>query len=416
MHHIPQIMPDSGEIFSSRIILNTSENCVKHESFLQRLGKSENDNDCGVSFISNNNNPLTNTSMLLKQTESCLFLNGIGNKLNTSQFNRVVLKENKEVDGAVLTNNEDNNFEAANKLSPILKERHMISNEIYMEEEYEELFPNESLFDDEKGSAKRKRPNDESFDISMKSTESFATSKKPKLIRTGSITKNLRRSISFAAMKTPINTIFRLGRNINEKNYSFTSQNSNESPFNDSFRAVKSKMRHIKNKISKLNKKGIETPNSAKTKIIIASEDLVLLKKENKKKSAKGLMSSIRTPEKYKNDSSIMEFKTPIAPRQSTSTSKSFSRDQTFQKLFNPNQTKSQSSYKGSSPSKTDNTSHKKTNPSVIQSNVTAHVELTHSCMLNMFPVAELSPVFNKNLKMQCKMYANLCLSIHYLQ
>ena len=385
MPHIPQIMPDNGDIYSSRTMLNTSEKFInnevgceiiqhKHESFLQRLEKSENDTECGVSFTSFNYQPLN----------------------NTSQFNLVDLTKNEKIDGAVLTKKEDNNFEAANELSPIIKERHMISNEIYIKEEYE-LFPNENLFDENKGSTKRKRPNDESFDISMKSTESFATStfgtsKKPKLIRAGSITKNLRRSMSFAAMKTPISNIFRLGRNTNDTNSSFNSTNSNESPFNDSFKAVKSKMRLIKNKICKLNKIGIGTPNTTKTKIMIGSEDLFNLTKVNKMNSSKSLLSFVRTPEKNKNDSCVMEFKTPIAPRQSTSISKSFSSNQTFQKSFNLNQNKSQTSSKDSSPSKTAISSHKKSNQSIIQPNV----ELTPFCMLNVFPVAELSPVFKK--------------------
>lgn len=401
MPHIPQIMPDNGDIYSSRTMLNTSENSInnevgceiiqhKHESFLQRLEKSENDNECGVSF-NYNNQPLS----------------------NTSQFNRVDLIENKGIDGAVLTKKEDNNFEAANELSPILKERHMISNEIFLKEDYE-IFPNDNLFDAEKESTKRKRPNDESFDISMKSTDSFApstfgTSKKPKLIRTGSITKNLRRSMSFAAMKTPINNIFRLGRNTNDTNCSFNSINSNESPFNDSFKAVKSKMRQIKNKVCKLNKIGIGSSNTTKTKIKIVSEELLRLTKVTKMNSSKSLLASVRTPEKNKNDSCIMEFKTPIAPRQSTSISKSFSSNQTFQKSFNLNQNKSQISSKDSPPSKIANSSHKKSNQSIIQPSV----ELTPFCMLNVFPVAELSPVFKKkNLKNAAK---NVCKFMFHL-
>lgn len=400
MPHIPQIMPDNGDIYSNRAMLNTSENFInneigceiiqhKHESFLQRLEKSENDTECGVSFNYN------------KQPLSI-----------TSQFNRVDLTENKEIDGAVLTKKEDNNFEAANEISPILKERHMISNEIYLNEAYE-IFPNDNLFKDEKGSTKRKRPNDESFDISMKSTDSiatstFGTSKKPKLIRTGSITKNVRRSMSFAAMKTPINNIFRLGRHTNDINCSFNSINSNESPFNNSFKTVKSKMRLIKNKICKLNKIGIGTPNTSKTKIKIVPEDLLRLTKENKINSSKSLLTSVRTPEKNKNDSCIMEFKTPIAPRQSTSMSKSFISNQTFQKSFNLNHNKSQISSKDSSPSKTDNSSNKKSNQSIMQ----PIVELTPLCMLNVFPVAELSPVFKKNLKNAVK---NVCKFMFHL-
>lgn len=389
-------MPDNGDIYSSRIMLQTSENfdnievgCEiiqhKHESFLQRLEKCGKNNDFVVAFASENNQS-SNKLVLLPHNESCLLLND----LNPSDSHKT------KIDGAVLTNNEDNNFVAANDISPIIKERHMISNENYMEEEHEH-FTNDNLFDEEKGSAKRKRSSEERLNISMQSTESFATSthetsKKPKLVRTGSITKNLRRSMSFAAMKTPINNIFRLGRNTND-NCSFTSITSNESTFNESFRAVKSKIRQMKNKITKLNKIGVGAPNAAKTKIMIESEDLACLKKVSKMNSAKGLLSRGRTPERNKNDSCIMEFKTPIAPRQSTSISKSFLNNQTFQNSFNP---KSQSSSKNSSPSKTDNSSHMKANQSVIQPNEPDHVELTTSCMLNVFAVAELSPVFKK--------------------
>lgn len=119
---------------------------------------------------------------------------------NESILNEKLIEKSN---GAVLIDNGDNKFLNQNNISPILK-----------------------------------RPHDDSFDISMMSTDSMiaGSAKKPKLFRTGSITKNLRRSISFAAIKTPINNIFLSRRSTVDTNNSMCSINSIESTFNDSIK------------------------------------------------------------------------------------------------------------------------------------------------------------------------------------
>ncbi|XP_049314353.1 protein ECT2 isoform X2 [Bactrocera dorsalis] len=116
---------------------------------------------------------------------------------------------------------------------------------------------------------KRKR---ESFDsISLMSVESFAlpnSTKKPKLLRTGSITRSIRRSMSFVAVRTPISKILRPRRSSvaldgapNDEDGcnaddSFCSIASIESTFNESIRKpVKEKFRSLRNRITRSSSK-----------------------------------------------------------------------------------------------------------------------------------------------------------------
>nr|XP_036214948.1 protein ECT2 isoform X1 [Bactrocera oleae] len=116
---------------------------------------------------------------------------------------------------------------------------------------------------------KRKR---ESFDsISLMSVESFAlpnSTKKPKLLRAGSITRSIRRSMSFVAVRTPISKMLRPRRssvaldgapndeddcNVDD---SFCSIASIESTFNESIRKpVKEKFRSLRNRITRSSSK-----------------------------------------------------------------------------------------------------------------------------------------------------------------
>lgn len=146
-------------------------------------------------------------------------------------------------DGIVLPGNEGNQFLEPTNLSPIL---HNIEEE---EENADDA--------NDKEMSKRKR---DSFDnISIISTDTFAaqfnSAKKPKLIRTGSITRSLRRSMSFVALKNPMNMI-RTRRNSIDPNSSINSITSmNESTFSESIkRPVKEKLQSLKDRLTHGNR------------------------------------------------------------------------------------------------------------------------------------------------------------------
>lgn len=134
---------------------------------------------------------------------------------------------------------------------------------------------------------KRKR---ESFDsVSLISVDSsFAlpvSNKKPKLIRTGSITRSIKRSMSFVAVRTPISKMLRprrssvalegnenpadltsimTGSGLQDPNDSFSSIASVESTFNESIcKPVKEKFRTLRNRITR------SSSNNKKDKYII---------------------------------------------------------------------------------------------------------------------------------------------------
>jgi hypothetical protein len=188
-------------------------------------------------------------------------------------------------DGAILKNEET--FDNEQNISPILKSHH----------EELDVFPNESY----RESVKRKRPEEDSLDnISFMSVES---TKKPKLFRGGSITKGLRRRMSFG-IATPINNMFR--KRSASTDATNTSICSNfETTFNESIKEpIKEKYRQLKDsfKISK-GKKDSSTPKSTKTKIRMVSANL-----SNMKDVCNVKTSLAKTPEKFE-----VEFKTPKA-------------------------------------------------------------------------------------------------------
>lgn len=142
-------------------------------------------------------------------------------------------------DGIVLPGNEENLFLEPVNLSPILQN---------IEEEEEEC--------DDKDVSKRKR---DSFDnISIISTDIFAaqfsSAKKPKLIRTGSITRSLRRSMSFAASKNPLANLIRVRWNSVDPNASINSITSMESTFSESKRPVKDRLLGLKDRLTNSNR------------------------------------------------------------------------------------------------------------------------------------------------------------------
>lgn len=231
-------------------------------------------------------------------------------------------------DGIILiAKKEDTNFLNPNDISPILKSKyqdeslHRITEED--EEELDELadmsvIACKELF-------KRKRPEDSFDNISLASTDSlaapsFSSAKKPKLIRTGSITKNLRRSMSFAAIKTPLSNMLRSRRNSVDPNASISSISSINSTFNESIKKpVKEKLRSIRDKITKSSKKELNTPKNVKG--LLNTSNMDSLKKVCKLKTSTGETDTV---------DDCVGFKTPLAPprtpRGHTSSAHTFSK------------------------------------------------------------------------------------------
>ncbi|XP_053689992.1 protein ECT2 [Sabethes cyaneus] len=227
----------------------------------------------------------------------------------------------EKTDGVVLKSGGEIEFLNPNNISPILKINRLTDVSLKKISEENDDDEDEDDMDDyiiaNKDALKRKRQEDSFDDISIISTDSVASSiiygsaKKPKLIRTGSITRGLRRSMSFAAIKTPITSMFRSRRNSVDPNSSISSIASIESTFNESIKKpVKEKLRSIRDKITKSNKKET-TPKSIKNKGLITSANLDNLKTVCQFKSDK----NVNTPEHSKiADKSEVDFKTPIAP------------------------------------------------------------------------------------------------------
>lgn len=163
-------------------------------------------------------------------------------------------KENN-CDGIVLTQNEENEFLEPSNLSPILQNNQLAGNDclhnIQEEEEDGDAVADSNFVDTTLDAFMSKRKRDSFDNISMISTDSIApvfnSAKKPKLIRTGSITRTLRRSMSFVATKNPISNMIRSRRNSVDPNASITSITSIESTFNESIKKpVKEKFRNLK--------------------------------------------------------------------------------------------------------------------------------------------------------------------------
>uniref|UniRef100_A0A182LRQ1 Pebble n=1 Tax=Anopheles culicifacies TaxID=139723 RepID=A0A182LRQ1_9DIPT len=246
-------------------------------------------------------------------------------------------------DGIVLTSAEANEFLDPNNLSPILKtgpERGGMVDESFRKSD--EQNENEEEDDDDmddyviasREAYKRKRQEDSfddpsllSVDISIASNAAYGgaivggSAKKPKLTRTGSITRGIRRSMSFAAIKTPIKTMLRSRRSSVDPNASTASINTIEATFNESIKKpVKEKLRSIRDKITKSSKK--DTPKTIKSKGLITPANLDSLKKVCNFKTADKVPNGagMHTPEHAKqSDRSEVDFKTPVAPNGSAS-------------------------------------------------------------------------------------------------
>lgn len=148
--------------------------------------------------------------------------------------------------------------------------------------------------------------------ISIDSTSISLSTKKPKLMRTGSLTKNLRKSLNFGIMKTP--TLFRSRRNSTDHDISASaSMISMESTFNETFtKPLKEKFRSLKNKVARLSgkNKDYDTPKGRRERsFIMPSEN------GNDSRMNSTLPANIlKTPEKGQfacSSTSFMEPKTP---------------------------------------------------------------------------------------------------------
>ncbi|XP_049291037.1 protein ECT2 isoform X2 [Anopheles funestus] len=245
-------------------------------------------------------------------------------------------------DGIVLTSAEANEFLDPNNLSPILKtgpERGAMVDESFRKIDEVNEEDDDDDMDDyviaSREAYKRKRPEDSfddpsllSVDISIASNVAYGgamvggSAKKPKLTRTGSITRGIRRSMSFAAIKTPIKTMLRSRRSSVDPNASTASINTIEATFNESIKKpVKEKLRSIRDKITKSSKK--DTPKTIKSKGLITPANLDSLKKVCNFKSTDKVSNGgtgMHTPEHCKlSDRSEVDFKTPVAPTGSAS-------------------------------------------------------------------------------------------------
>uniref|UniRef100_A0A182WL58 Pebble n=1 Tax=Anopheles minimus TaxID=112268 RepID=A0A182WL58_9DIPT len=246
-------------------------------------------------------------------------------------------------DGIVLTSAEANEFLDPNNLSPILKSG--LERSCMVDESFRKIDEQNEDEDDDmddyviasREAYKRKRPEDSfddpsllSVDISIVSNVAYGgaivggSAKKPKLTRTGSITRGIRRSMSFAAIKTPIKTMLRSRRSSVDPNASTASINTFEATFNESIKKpVKEKLRSIRDKITKSSKK--DTPKTIKSKGLITPANLDSLKKVCNFKSTDkapngGAGVGMHTPEHCKQmDRSEVDFKTPVAPNSSAS-------------------------------------------------------------------------------------------------
>ncbi|XP_073843940.1 epithelial cell transforming 2 pebble isoform X2 [Musca autumnalis] len=200
---------------------------------------------------------------------------------------------------SILANTTCNEFQDHSTISPICSKFQEDANLtktqtddtcFAMEMDTEDLDGDAEL-DEAQRELKRKR---ESLDsISLMSVESFAlpaSTKKPKLLRTGSISRTIKRSMSFVAVRTPIAKMLRPRRssvaldsapidkdldndmddnNENDANDSFCSIASVESTFNESIKKpVKEKLRSLRNRITRSNsrrEKYVVSNNNQKT-------------------------------------------------------------------------------------------------------------------------------------------------------
>lgn len=270
-------------------------------------------NELRVLNLNDNDNDNDKASELMNATKK--LTEEIETIVVTPKKNKKFNKENR--DGIVLTRNEDNEFLEPTNLSPIASTTVTDGLQNIQEEEEGDQFENiDDTIDRDALMTKRKR---DSFDnISMISTDSLApvfnSAKKPKLIRTGSITRTLRRSMSFVALKNPISNMIRARRNSVDPNASINSVTSIESTFNESIkRPVKDKLRSIKERIMK-NSNGNKREFCLTPKTPKASKRLSHLATTTDKYMSPDCRNNDNVDASFVVD----PFKTPLAPPRSS--------------------------------------------------------------------------------------------------
>lgn len=174
-------------------------------------------------------------------------------------------KDNK-TDGAIIHANNENEFSNPQNISPI-----PIVNDGYFGEGLHRIV------EEEDSDLANKRKRDSFDDISMISIDSlapsFASAKKPKLVRTGSITRTLRRSMSFVAMKTPVSNLFRTRRNSVDPNSSYSSITSIESTFNESIKKpIQEKLKGMRDRLTRSCKKDPSKTPKMKKKSYLSND------------------------------------------------------------------------------------------------------------------------------------------------
>lgn len=201
--------------------------------------------------------------------------------------------ENDEIKMIDCDNFDDNEFIRPNDISPILP----IKNEstfLFQENRQTSDFNDDSI-----GGYKRK--------LTDSASSSFSLAKKPKLARTGSISKGIRRKMSFA-IKTPISKMLRSRNDFIDPNLSISSISSItsiESTFNESIKKpIQEKFRGIKERFTRSSKKDVNiTPKSSKSKFSLSRISHLT---DPQTPNFKVIPEGICTP---------VDFKTPTAPK-----------------------------------------------------------------------------------------------------
>lgn len=189
---------------------------------------------------------------------------------------------------------DDNEFIRPNDISPILP----VKNEsTFLFQENRQT--TNDFNDDSIGGYKRK--------LTDSASSSFSLAKKPKLARTGSISKGIRRKMSFA-IKTPISKMLRSRNDFNDPNLSISSISSItsiESTFNESIKKpIQEKFRGIKERFTRSSKKDVNiTPKSTKSKFSLSRISHLT---DPHTPNFKAIPEGICTP---------VDFKTPTAPK-----------------------------------------------------------------------------------------------------
>lgn len=169
-------------------------------------------------------------------------------ELDETDFQGKEISNNKK-DGVILKKEQNKEFSNLTQISPIPKETTIQENV-------------------ERTASKRQRSEEDAFDnISIDSTSISLSTKKPKLMRTASLTKNLRKSLSFGIMKTPINNMFGKSRrnSVDQDISASASMISMESTFNETItKPIKDKFRRMRDKASRMMKRDHDTPKSLK--------------------------------------------------------------------------------------------------------------------------------------------------------